>query len=291
MRFLRRLGGAIVYLLNVVWEGTQILRSASIEDKGATLRAYLRLTLKHFLSKALRGLRWRRETLFGKPVEFFDYFQLLCMFMTVFVYRDYSFRAENKQPFILDCGSNIGLSMLYFKRQFPESRVIAFEPDPATFGLLKKNAAAYGWNHVELQNRAVFSESGPADFHYDPAEPGSVCMSLRGERMPATMNVETVTLSSFMDGEVDFLKLDVEGAEMAVLGEVARSGKLRQIREMAVEYHHHMTSGEDRFSELLRLLEENGYGYSLHGTPDRPFARGAFEPILVRAYRKAENNA
>jgi len=286
VRFFRRLGGAIAFVLHVVWTATQILRSAAIEDKGATLGAYLKLKSKHFLTKLIPGLRFSREKLFGCPVAFFDYFTLLCMFETVFVYRDYFFLAETKQPFILDCGSNVGLSVLYFKRRFPESRVIAFEPDPQTFALLEKNVAAQGLRDVQLHNRAVFSAAGPVDFHYDPAEPGSVCNSVRSEAMPAMRTVEAVTLSSFIEGEVDFLKLDVEGAEMAVLEEVARSGKLRNIREMVVEYHHHMAPAEDRFSELLRLMEDNGYGYVLHDTPERPFARGKFEPILVYAYRK-----
>lgn len=286
MRFFRRLGGAIAFVIHVVWTATQILRSGAIEDKGATLGAYLKLKSKHFLTKLIPGLKFGRERLFGCPVAFFNHFTLLCMFETVFVYRDYFFRAETKPPFILDCGSNVGLSVLYFKRLFPDSRVIAFEPDPQTFALLEKNAATNGWRNVELHNRAVFSTAGPVDFRYDPAAPGSVCNSVRSEVMPATQTVEAVTLSSYIEGEVDFLKLDVEGAEMAVLEEVAQSGKLRQIRELVVEYHHHLAPAEDRFSELLRLLEDHGYGYVLNDTPERPFARGKFEPILVYAYRK-----
>jgi len=288
MRFFRRLGGAAAFLVHMLWTSIQIAGSAAIAKKGATLSAYLKLKSKHFLTKLFPGMQFRQETLFGHPVAFFDYFTLMCMFETVFVYSDYFFRPATEKPFILDCGSNIGLSVLYFKKQFPESRVIAFEPDPETFGYLERNVAAHGLRGVELHNRAVFSQAGPIDFHTDPAAPGSVCMSVRGERMPATQTAEAVTLSSFIEGEVDFLKLDVEGAEMAVLEEVARSGKLRQIREMAVEYHHHMVPDEDRFSELLRLLEVEGFGYVLHDTPVRPFARGQFEPILVYAYRKAE---
>jgi FkbM family methyltransferase len=288
MRFFQRLGAAAAPLVHVVWTGMRILRSAAIADKRATLGAYLKLMSKYLLTRLFPRLRFRQERLFGHPVAFFDYFTLVHMFETIFAYRDYFFRAGTSKPMILDCGSNIGLSVLYFKREYPESRVIAFEPDPATFKRLEQNVAAHGLRDVRLHNRAVYSAAGPIDFHYDPAAPGSLSMSVRGEWMPAAQKVEAVTLSSFIEGEVDFLKLDVEGAEMAVLEEVARSGKLRHIREMAVEYHHHAVPTEDRLSEMLRLLEDNGYGYVLHDTPERPFTRGRFEPILVYAYRKAE---
>ncbi|MBI3663829.1 MAG: FkbM family methyltransferase [Acidobacteria bacterium] len=276
MRFFRRLGGASAFLIHVLWTASQIHRSAAIPDKGATLGAYLKLKSKHFLTKLFPGLRFKRETLFGYPVVFFDYFTLVCIFETVFVYRDYCFQPATNRPFILDCGSNIGLSVLYFKRQFPESRVIAFEPDPDTFAALEKNAAGQGWRDVELHNCAVYARTGEVEFHYDPEQPGAVRNSVDGDTGPAVRRVPAVALSEFIREEVDFLKLDVEGAEMAVLEEVARSGKLRNIRAMAVEYHHHMVPTEDRFSELLRLLEDNGYGYVLHDTPERPFARGQF---------------
>ncbi|MCL4523924.1 MAG: FkbM family methyltransferase [Acidobacteria bacterium] len=287
MRFLRRLAGAVAFVFHTLYRASLIRGTARLPRRRIAW-TYLKLKAKHFLIKLIPGLRFRRERLFGDEVATFDYFMLVCMYETVFVQQDYFFRTESKQPFILDCGSNIGLSVLYFKKLFPESRVIAFEPDPVTFALLEKNVAAQGLRDVQLHNRAVFSTTGPVDFYYDPAEPGSVCMSLRGELMPAKRTVEAVTLSSFIDGEVDFLKLDVEGAEMAVLREAAQSGKLRHIREMAVEYHHHMATTDDRFSEFLRLLEENGYGYVLQDAPERPFAREKFEPILVYAYRKPD---
>jgi len=286
VRFFRRLGGAVAFVLSVAHSASNILRSASIADKRETLCAFLKLKSKHFLTKLFSKLRIRREALFGRPIAFFDYFSLACMFETVFVFRDYAFRAQNGRPLILDCGSNIGLSVLFFKRQFPESRVIAFEPDAETFALLRQNAESHQWQGVELHNRAVHARAGTLEFRHDPALPGSPCMSAHNERLPGTRSVEAVALSAFIDDEVDFLKLDVEGAELAVLEELARAGKLRQIREMAVEYHHHMAPGEDRFSEFLKLLEEHGFGYALHDTPERPFERGAFEPILVRAYRK-----
>jgi FkbM family methyltransferase len=42
-------------------------------------------------------------------------------------------------PVIIDCGGNIGLSVLYFKYLFPNSVITVFEPSPPVFEILKEN--------------------------------------------------------------------------------------------------------------------------------------------------------
>lgn len=49
------------------------------------------------------------------------------MFDCMFLEREYEFRARHSRPRIVDCGSNASLSPLWFKRQYPESRILAFE--------------------------------------------------------------------------------------------------------------------------------------------------------------------
>ena len=45
----------------------------------------------------------------------------------------------NKGSYVIDCGANIGMSITYFKRLYPKSKIIGFEPDPKIFETLKKN--------------------------------------------------------------------------------------------------------------------------------------------------------
>ena len=47
-------------------------------------------------------------------------------------------------------------------------------------------------------------------------------------------------LWEFIRSDIDLLKLDVEGAEDAVMDELADSGKLRYVRRLHLEYHHHI---------------------------------------------------
>ena len=80
----------------------------------------------------------------------------------IFEEAEYSFDCDKSDPIILDCGSHIGLSIAWFKRRFPEARIIAFEPDPQNFELLQTNIGINGFEGVELLNLAVSSRRGTA---------------------------------------------------------------------------------------------------------------------------------
>ena len=83
------------------------------------------------------------------------------------------------------------------------------------------------------------------------------------------------------------LKMDVEGSEMEILTELNASGKLKLIREMCIEYHHHIDPESDRLSEFLALLEQNGFGYHLSASFRKKGAQvKKFQNILIHAYQK-----
>ena len=56
---------------------------------------------------------------------------------------------KSKEVFkILDIGSNIGLSVAYFKMRFPDAVIEAYEPDKNSFELLQKNIRENDWKNV-----------------------------------------------------------------------------------------------------------------------------------------------
>ena len=88
--------------------------------------------------------------------------------------------------------------------------------------------------------------------------------------------------------EIDFLKMDVEGAEEPVLRELASAGRLRNIKELAVEYHHNIEGGFGGCGSFLQLLDDCGYQYQLDVTWGNPESAGTFQDILIRACRSAQ---
>jgi len=252
------------------------------------------MKVKHFLIKLAPQWQFLRESLFGWTVECFDYYDLLCTVEILFIAREYRFTPASSRPRIFDCGSNIGLSILYFKKEFPDCTITAFEPDPRTFELLRRNVESNRLTGVALRNQAVCGARGPVEFYNDPAHPGSVVMSLRAEcGLPSREKVEGVLLSDCIESEVDLLKLDIEGAELDVVEELARSGKLIHIDQILVEYHPALHLETDGFSRLCGVLEKQGFVWAVRSGAPQPAGTANAQPVTIfaRQRRPATANA
>jgi FkbM family methyltransferase len=272
-----------------LWEISTI---PSVEGRNATFYLFLRFIAKLILFPLVPERRISDENILGSTMRVLDYRTFLGLISEIFFHRIYYFASSSASPLILDAGSNIGMSILFFKWLYPKSRVIGFEPDPQTFEVLQFNVRRNRFDNVELHNKALHSTPGEIDFYMDPDRAGSGKMSTVKERFTGpsarpvrSLKVEAVRLSPFIQEEVDLLKMDIEGAEVSVIQELADAGKLRLIKEMFVEYHHHLKSDEDHLSRMLRPLEENGFGYQISAPAAPQWARKSVQPILIYAYR------
>ena len=248
---------------------------------------YLRLRMKYlFLVKILR-MNITRERIFGFTIHFFTYQIFLFMFEEIFINREYQFTAGTDHPLIFDCGSNVGTALIFFKRLYPEATIVAFEPDRNTFELLRKNVEVNRFTNILTHNVALFDREEVIDFYTDPDHPGSLKMSTQKDRLPLDRNsVQAVPLSKFIDRPVDFIKMDIEGVETRVINELSDRQKFGFIREMCIEYHHHIKPDDDALSGMLKTLESNGLRYQLSSYLKPPFRKGQFQDILIYAYRK-----
>jgi FkbM family methyltransferase len=223
----------------------------------------------------------------GHSVKYLWIDSLIYMFEQLFIEREYHFPSNEVHPFIIDCGSNIGMSILFFKTLYPGAKVLGFEPDERAYACLERNISANRLGDVTVRNAALALRAGKIRFFSDPERPGDLRMSSIAERLPGpSREVDAVRLSDHVEAPVDFLKIDVEGSEMEVLKDLAQSGKLHFIRRMIIEYHHHIRPDENRLSELLALLEGAGFGYQISGAMPRPFAGPVFQDLLIYAYGK-----
>jgi FkbM family methyltransferase len=258
-------------------------------EAASLLAAYSRLKLEELVSSLRRRDGMKRTRILDMHVSFFDHYWLVEMFEEIFVRKHYYFESSNPRPVIVDVGSNIGLAILFFKRLYPASTVVGFEPDPDAFAALERNIAENRLAGVRVLNEAVHGGSDRVYLYGDPGTPGSPQMSTRSDRVGGRKRpVRATRLSDHITGAVDFLKIDVEGAEQTVVHELERAGKLASISQIAVEYHHHVDPDEDALGRMLAALERSGFGYQLEARLDRsPGSRTRhFQNVLVHAYRK-----
>lgn len=226
----------------------------------------------------------RRPTIpiFDYRVTGYDFKSLNYLFYEKFVDQEYFFATDSRRPFIIDCGSHIGMSILYFKRLYPRAQIIGFEPAPDTFRLLTENIQQNALKDITVFNKAVGNKEEKMKFFGDDSLTASL---LEGrETKKSATEVDVVRLSNYIDRTVDFLKLDVEGAEGMVLEDLDSSKKLPLIKQMIIEYHHHVDRGVDTFSRFLKILEDNNLGYQLWTSSARD--PRTYEDIMIFAYQK-----
>jgi FkbM family methyltransferase len=252
---------------------------------------YLRLTSRVVFS--LDSTRPGTTRVMRYTVRHFGLGSVQFLFREIFVRNEYAFQAANGRPVVFDCGANIGMATLFFKWLYPDCEIHAFEPDPETFGVLSENVTRNKLTGVALHNVALVARPGRLDLFVPVGPSGSPLMStLPGRGFESSVRCLTVDgkpLSTYVGaGEIDFLKMDIEGAEEPVLRELASTGRLRKIKEMAIEYHHNLEGGSGGCGSFLQLLYEYGYQYQLDATWGNPQSLGAFQDILIRARRSAQ---
>lgn len=264
------------------------------KSKIALARAFGRIGISRSTLEVerLRRSFWKKQP--GDLVHYLDYdiritdgpnFYIQCK--DEFIHQIYHFDSERSDPLIIDGGSNMGMSILYFKRLYPAARIIGFEPDPNIFALLRENVSRNNLEGVTLIDAGLGKEKGTTTFVADSKAAGQFSSDGRG------ISVRVDRLSDYITEPVDFLKMNIEGQELPVLEELEASNKMSHIRELVLEYHG-WANGEQRLGPILSLLDRCGYRYLIHdfdhetGYATKPPFRHTLETVwfcLVHAKR------
>ena len=163
---------------------------------------------------------------------------------------------------VADLGANIGLFGAYVRRQFPDATIVAVEPHPANVEVLKRTIDANG-NGKDWQLVAACADVHDGTVSFS----GREFTTARVESGAKSMSLPAVDIFRFIDG-VDFLKVDIEGAEWTILADP----RFRSVRAavVALEYHAFQCPESDPRTLARRLLSEAGYASSdadFHATP------------------------
>ncbi len=169
----------------------------------------------------------------------------------IFMDEIYKLDLEGKTT-IIDCGANIGLSIIYLKKQTPTARIIAFEPDEKNFTLLEKNMQSYGLTDVEIKKEAVWIDNTMLNFSNDGSMSSKIDPTVKGASVKASR------LKDFLHQKVGFLKLDIEGAEYLVLKDI--EDELVNVDNMFLEYHGNFEQNNE-LCEILDIVKRQGFKF------------------------------
>jgi FkbM family methyltransferase len=168
----------------------------------------------------------------------------------------------------IDCGANVGKFTMVMARS--GAAVYALEPNPAAYEALVE--ATRPFQNVTPIHAAVTAEPGPVKLYLhkwaeeDPVHwstGSSIIRSKRNVRDDRYLEVDSVQLSRFIQDlgvdRVRLLKMDIEGAEVAVLNQLLDEGLHHAIDLAFVEVHdRQIRELAPATRELRRRLEELG---------------------------------
>jgi FkbM family methyltransferase len=234
----------------------------------------------------------------GFKISYRNDCELEVIYDDIFTKNTYFFASENPEPRIIDCGGHIGLAVLYFKSLYPRARIVTFEPNPETFFLLQRNIAQNNLRGVEAINKALSHEDKEDAILYvgeDFLEAWDSTDTLEAD-LWANMHryrgipVQSARLSSYMNGRVEFIKLDIEGAEYHVLKE--SRAKIGSAGAITLEYHQNARNfAEGKLEKTLDILRAAGFRHELYYQA-RPIdldslPKDLVYQIIIRALRQS----
>jgi FkbM family methyltransferase len=224
-------------------------------------------------------------------IAYADLLTLCPQWHDIFVACSLRFASSSDRPRVLDCGANLGLASLYFKRLYPDARITAYEADPALADLCRRNLAENGAGDVAVETAAVWTSTGTVRFQREGADSGAIEGASAGLTAPSAA-VASVRLRDLLQEPIDLLKLDIEGAERAVLEDCADG--LGHVRAMILDLHE-FDPEHRQTSRVLDLVRDAGFRFSLGDLSPLPWRDGgapspfpgaaAAWAVTVRAWR------
>lgn len=159
---------------------------------------------------------------------------------------------------VIDLGANAGYVSAFLLSEYPGSRVLAVELDAANVAHARRNLAPYG-DRVEVLHGAAWSSNSLVSVAPGDGDWGR--QARVGGDGPTVPSYDMPTLIERIGGQVDLLKVDIEGAEEEIFR--ANTEWLDRVRNMSIELH---TPGAERaFRHAMKpyAFEERENGSTL----------------------------
>ncbi|MFN8386732.1 MAG: FkbM family methyltransferase [Anaerolineales bacterium] len=180
------------------------------------------------------------------------------------IYDDPRFRIEANHT-VVDIGAHIGGFSIRAAQLAHRGCVHAYEASSQNYAMLEKNRQLNNANNLQIHNQAVSSQRGEMRF-FLPGSNGALGSLLQESDSPMEI-VQATTLAHILEEnnirQIDYLKLDVEGAEYDILFNCSKE-TLTKIQRIVMEYHEFVDDSRNH-RDLVRLLESHGFRVAVEG--------------------------
>lgn len=157
------------------------------------------------------------------------------VFAKVFVWGGYKSIIDAETRFVIDAGANIGLSTVFFARMAPNATIVAVEPEGGNFDMLRGNISPYG-NRVLAIPKALTSQGQRVSLDDSKRRPDGYRFYHDEDGSVEGITIDGILRESNWDGDIDLLKVDIEGGEYDLFlnGDF---GWLKRVKRLVCEIH------------------------------------------------------
>jgi FkbM family methyltransferase len=179
---------------------------------------------------------------------------------------------------ILDLGSHVGASVLFFARRHPQATIIAVEADPTNFAKLSYNVGHL--RRVSLVKAAAAAHTGTLTLYSSGSVDSWKSSTRRFTAWQRPIEVRAVRIDDLLAesgaGEPIVVKIDIEGAEYEVLESFDR---LERVAGLVGEVHPGLMSATvDEFRQVLQEFDVELPDAVMHDTVFRAVGHSAALP-------------
>jgi FkbM family methyltransferase len=252
---------------------TRFLKSKMKLLAGASL--YYSLFGPRGLILAAKSRLLRRSIQVGVAVQGIPYAVFLRLRTTdialcrdILIDLQYHCQLARDPEIIVDAGANIGLASIFYANKYPNSKIIAIEPEASNFGMLLKNTKPYP--NITAVRAGLWKEHAPlcisndqyGNHAFQTREAAKSHVEDRANLVQGFPLAEVMT--NFDISHIDLLKVDIEGAEKEVFGDSSawigrvgiiaiechdwiKAGCLENVQEAAQDFDRQWTKGETHY--------------------------------------------
>ncbi len=227
---------------------------------------FLKNTYFIFTNKYFRAFAWiivkygsakrfqkRSVSFLHNHLEVPDVLSFIWQYKEIYVDESYKFSSDSPNPIIIDCGTNIGMSCLYFKSIYPTANITGFEADASIATLCKENLMRNGITDVSIIPKAVWVNDAGVYFEEDGADGGKISNEQSKAATVSSVRLKDVLLQY---EKIAMLKMDIEGAEYSVLEDCA--SVLSRIDHLFIEFHS-FPNQPQHLADLMKIMADAGF--------------------------------
>jgi FkbM family methyltransferase len=163
-------------------------------------------------------------------------------FEKIFVEGEYDVMLPRRISTIVDGGANIGCASVFFAMQYPAASIIAVEPDPLNYVLLKQNCQ--GYDNITTVHAGLWNQ--PADLLIDNPDRGADSSRVIASRSAHARTIRGISvldiLSQHQLTRIDLLKLDIETSEIELFSRGSHDW-LDRVGVIMIELHDRLRPG------------------------------------------------